>query len=285
MKRPKRLRSPIWWFGGKGMMVGKLLKLLPPHDSYKIYVEPFGGGASLLFAKKPSPIEVYNDLDEGLVNFFRVLRDEEKFKKFYHKVVLTPYSRKEFYHCRETWHQCDDEIERAYRWYVVARMSFSGVFGGSWSFAVTSSRHGMAAAVSKWLSSIEMLPEIHQRIMRVQIECNDFRKVIKTYDSEDTAWYIDPPYIPETRRDGKYKHELTLEDHKDLVELLLNVKGKVLLSGYAHPIYELLEKSGWNRIDFKTACHATGKTRLTGILGEGSAKKKQPRIESVWLNY
>jgi len=266
-------------------MVNKLLKLLPPHDSYKIYVEPFGGGASLLFAKKPSPVEVYNDLDEGLVNFFRVLRDEEKFKKFYHKVVLTPYSRKEFYDCRETWVRCEDKIERAYRWYVVARMSFGGMFDSGWGFIVNLSHNGMSAAVSSWLSMVEMLPEIHQRIMRVQIECKDFREIIRTYDTEESFFYVDPPYVPDTRRDGGYKHEMTLEDHKELVEMLLKVKGKVMLSGYAHPVYEPLEKSGWNRIDFKTACHAIGRTRYTGILGEGSAKKKQPRIESVWRNY
>jgi len=266
-------------------MVNKLLKLLPPHGSYKIYVEPFGGGASLLFAKKPSPVEVYNDLDEDLVNFFRVLRNEEKFKKFYHKVALTPYSRKEFYDCRETWSQCEDEVERAYRWYVVARMSFSGRFGMSWSFAVSASTRGMPETASKWLSIIEMLPEIHQRIMRVQIECDDFRKIIETYDTPETLFYMDPPYVPDTRRDGGYKHEMTLEDHKELVEILLNVKGKVMLSGYAHPVYESLEKAGWHRIDFETACFAVGKTRYTGILGEGNAKKKQPRIESVWRNY
>ena len=93
------LRSPVRWYGGKGNMVKKLLKLIPEH---KIYVEVFGGGASLLFAKEPSPIEIYNDIDEGLVNFFRVLRDPEKFGKFYAKAVLTPYSRAEFYYCRDT---------------------------------------------------------------------------------------------------------------------------------------------------------------------------------------
>lgn len=107
-------------------MVAKLLPLIPPH---KIYVEVFGGGASLLFAKEPSPVEVYNDLDSGLVNFFRVLRDPGKFEKFYRKVCFTPYSREEYCFCRDTWGECKDDVERAYRWFVVARMSFSGKFG------------------------------------------------------------------------------------------------------------------------------------------------------------
>ena len=120
--RRRRLRSPIWYVGGKGMMVQKLLHYIPPH---RTYVEVFGGGASLLFAKEPSPVEVYNDIDSGVVNFFRVLRDKEKFKKFYEKVVLTPYSREEHYYCRNTWRDCADDIERAYRWFVMVRQGFA----------------------------------------------------------------------------------------------------------------------------------------------------------------
>ena len=87
-----KIRSPIRWFGGKGMLVSKLLPCVPQH---KYYCEVFGGSAALLFAKQPAEFEVYNDTDSGLVNFFRVLRDPEKFQKFYHKVCLTPYSRYE----------------------------------------------------------------------------------------------------------------------------------------------------------------------------------------------
>jgi len=275
------LRSPIHWFGGKGRMVAKLLPLLPPH---RIYVEPFGGGASLLFAKDPSPVEVYNDLDSGLVNFFRVLRDPEKFIRFYHLASFTPHSREEFNFCRATWQECEDEVELAYRWFIVARMSFGGDFGHSWAFAVTQSRRGMAGTTSKWLSTLEMLPAIHERMMRVQIEHDDFRNVIKTYDTPETLFYLDPPYVPETRKDGKYKHELAIEDHEELVNLILGVAGKVILSGYNHPIYKPLENAGWERIDFQTACYAVAKTRATGIQGEGAATKRAPRVESVWIN-
>ena len=275
------MRSPIGWFGGKGNMVAKLLKLIPPHHTY---VEVFGGGASLLFAKKPSPVEVYNDMDSGLVNFFRVLRDPAKFERFYRLVCLTPYSREEYYYCRDTWETCDDEVERAYRWYIVARMSFSGRLGGGWSFSLTLSRRKMAASCSRWLSIIEMLPQIHQRMMMVQIEHRDFRDIIKIYDTKDTLFYMDPPYIPETRRGGGYEHEMSIEDHKVLVNLLLRVKGKVLLSGYSHPIYQPLEQAGWERHDYETACYAVGKTRATGLLGEGACMENQMRIESVWVS-
>lgn len=274
----KRLRAPIRWFGGKGLMLGKLLPLIPPHD---IYVEVFGGGASLLLAKEPSKLEVYNDLDSGLVNLFRVLRDPEKFERFHRLVSLTPFSREEFYIYRKNWNEPEDDVERAHRFFVVARMSFSGIFGNSWHYSLTS----RAKATSAYLSAIDMLPEIHRRIMPVQIEHDDFRKIIERYDTPETFFYLDPPYIHATRRGGKYRHEMTEDDHRDLVDLLLRIKGKAMLSGYRHPIYEPLEQAGWQRLDFRVACSAAGRTRLTGIKGPGAALKHQPRIESVWLNY
>ncbi len=260
-------------------MVAKLLPLLPPHHTY---VEVFGGGASLLFAKEPSPVEVYNDLDSGLVNFFRVLRDPEKFARFYHLAAFTPYSREEYYDARETWDKCNDEVERAYRWFVVARMNFSGHH--AWAYARTASCRHMAGTTSKWLSCLAVLPLLHERMMRVQIEHDDFAQVIPRYDSPDTVFYLDPPYVPETRRSGGYRHEMTLEQHEQLVNILLNIRGKALLSGYRHEVYGPLEDAGWERKDFVTTCYAVARTRGTGILGAGAAKSKQPRVESVWIS-
>jgi len=276
------LRSPIVWFGGKGKKVSTLLPLIPPH---KTYVEVFGGGASLLFAKKPSEVEVYNDIDSGLVNLFRVLRDEEKFEKFYRRVSLTPYSCEEFYYCKETWQSCEDDIERAYRFYIVCRQSF-GANNYSWGYSISTTAGEMSTLTYRWLKAINNLPEIHKRLMQVQIEHNDFRKIIETYDTPDTFFYLDPPYLAETRRGGGYEYEMSNEDHEDLVNLLLDIKGKALLSGYTNHIYKKLEDSGWNREDYDVACHAVGKTRETGILGERATfEKNQRRTESVWFNY
>lgn len=282
-KIKKFLRSPIKFFGGKGNLVKKLLPLIPQHIHY---VEVFGGGASLLFAKDPniSKIETYNDIYSEVVNFFRVLRDEKKFKKFYKKVLLIPYSREEFYYHKNL--ETDDEIERAVRFFVLARQNFGGFFGRGWSYSLsTFTKKNISSEVSRYLSVIELLPEIHQRLMRVQIENDDFRNIIKRYNEPYVFLYCDPPYLPETRRSGEFKHEMTREDHEELVELLLQFKGKVMLSGYKNEVYKKLEENGWKRLDFKTVCHAVGRTRLTKILGSGSATKKQPRIESVWLNY
>lgn len=263
-------------------MLAKLLPLIHPHQ---IYVEPFGGGGSVLLAKPPSSVEVYNDLDSGLVNFFRVLRNSRKFKRLQFLCSLTPYSREEYETAREKWKACRNDAERAHLWFVVARMSFSGKFGASWSYSVTTSSRGMAGAVSSYLSAIDNLPSIHSRLMRVQIEHSSAFDVIRTYDGPESFFYLDPPYVPGTRRSGQYAYELTEEDHERLVDLLLKVRGKVMLSGYENPIYRKLERYGWRRVSWDRVCHTPGGTRPGGLLGAGSVLQTQKRVECVWMNY
>jgi DNA adenine methylase len=266
-------------------MVKKLIPLVPKH---RIYVEVFGGGASLLLAKEPSLVEVYNDLDAGLVNMFRVIRDPDLFTEFHRRVQLIPYSRGEFYRYRELWRSgrgLDDPVENAVAFFVLARQNFGGRFGNSWGVAVTQSSRGMASEVSSWLSAIDLLPEVAERFLRVQIECLDWRRLLPIYDTEETFFYLDPPYLPSTRKSGQYTHELTDSDHEDLVDALLDLKGKALLSGYANTLYTKLEAAGWRRRDFATVCFATGRTRASGIRGPGSATAKVPRTETIWANY
>lgn len=276
------MKSPIAWLGGKARHTARLVPLLEaiPH---RRYVEPFGGGASILLAKSPVEVEVYNDLDAGLYNFFTVLADPDAFERFCRLVALLPHSRRIYSEYRATWQQERDRVKAAAKWFVVARQSFGGRFGASWGSNVTSTRGGMAEVVQRWLSALDRLPEIHARLQRVRIECDDWRTIVERYDTPDTLFYLDPPYVPETRRDGTYAHEMTLDDHAALVEVLLNIRGKAVLSGYAHAVYKPLEAAGWERRDWKVACHIVGRTRATGILGEGAAMRLQPRTESVWI--
>jgi len=277
----KRLRAPFPWVGGKYYLVDKLLPLIPKHHTY---VEVFGGAANLLLAKEPSPVEVYNDIDSGLVNFFRVIRDKEKFPRFYEQVMLIPYSREEFYCCAGTWRDEEDDIVRAVKWFVAARQCFGGVVGGSWGYGVTGSNKGMAQCVGSWLSSIELLPEVSERFRRVQVEHNDFRKILKAYDTEETFFYLDPPYVLETRRGGEvYSNEMTLSDHEELVNLLLHVKGNAMLSGYEHSVYKPLEEAGWTKLEFEAKCRLTGNTKGTKYLQSKENREKLGRRECVWL--
>ncbi len=266
-------------------MIRKLLPLVPKH---RIYVEVFGGGASLLLSKEPSLVEVYNDLDAGLVNLFRVIRDPDLFAEFHRRVQLIPYSRGEFNRYRELWWSGQapaDPVENAVAFFVLARQNFGGLFGKSWGMAVSASSRGMASTVSRWLSAIDLLPEVAVRFLRVQIECLDWRRLLPIYDTAETFFYLDPPYLAATRKAGQYAHEMTDSDHEDLVDALLVLKGKALLSGYANPLYTKLEDAGWRRRDFATSCFAAGRTRGSGLRGPGSATAKAPRTETVWANY
>lgn len=253
-------KSPFGYCGGKFYLRHKIINHFPPHHTY---VEPFGGGASVLLSKNSSRVEVYNDLDCQLVNFFRVLQDEEKFKEFYRLVSLTPYSRQVYndFRCVVKETEIKDSIYIAYRFFIVARMSFSGIVGNSWRFSVTSTNRGMSSEVSKYLSSIESLPAVVEKLKRVQIENYDFRRIFEIYDTTDTLFYCDPPYVAQTRKRGKvYKHEMVDSDHADLVDILLKAKGMVVLSGYNNDIYNCLEKAGWKIEKTVIPCAAKGRT-------------------------
>ena len=263
----KLLSSPIKWYGGKSRLVSKLLDFIPDHDTY---LEVFAGAAWLLFGKQTSPLEVINDLDSGVTNFYQVLRHPDMFERFLELVSSTPYSREEHKICQETWWSCDDPVEKARRWFVVARQSYGAIMKGGWGYSKTIGRNGIAPAVKSWLSSIERLPEIHSRLRHVQIDNLDFRAIIDKYDSPSTFLYLDPPYVHATRRSTQdYAHEMSDIDHEELVTRLLSLKGKAILSGYANPIYEPLEREGWERKDFDWKALVI--------------KKNNQRTESIWI--
>ncbi len=275
------LKSPLRWIGGKAKLVKKILPLLPEHETY---VEVFAGGASLLFAKRPSRVEVINDLNSGIVNFYRVLRDPEKLEKFHRLISFMPYSREEYLNCRDNWMNSEDDVERAVQWFMAVRQCFGGVFGSGFGISVTSGNHGMATNVAGYLKAIAKLPEVAERLRRVQIEHRDFRKILKQYDRPKTLFYLDPPYVGMTRKAQKvYEHEMTDQDHEELVEIATNMKGKVVISGYAHPMYRPLETAGYKRHDFKVTCCVAGRTQGTGLLGSGSTTENQARTESLWI--
>lgn len=145
--------SPVAWYGGKSRLSAWIVTLLPRHDTY---IEAFGGGASVLFSKSRARLEVYNDLDAGLVTFFRVLRDRPA--ELQHALMLTPYARAEFEHCRNTWAGVDDELERARRWYVRTRMAFACSATEGWGYEVNGAQRGGTRARS-FATAIENLPD------------------------------------------------------------------------------------------------------------------------------
>jgi DNA adenine methylase len=276
-------RAPFPYFGGKYYMVPTILGLLPPHHAW---VEAFCGSAVLTLSKEPAACEAINDIDEGITGFYRVLRDPASAAALQALLELTPYARAEYLDCRASWQDCTDPVERARRWFVVARQSFAGKFGwGGWSYSVHS-RGASAMGASKWLGAIAGLPEVHKRLQTVQIECQDWRRLLAFWDRPEVLLYCDPPYVWSTRSGRRgYTHETTDDDHRELVERLLAWRGMALVSGYDHPIYTPLTNAGWNRMDVVTSAHSAGRTRASGLTGAGVARKHQARTETIWWNY
>lgn len=265
-----RKRPVFTYFGGKSIHLNKLLPLIPKHG---FYGEVFGGAASLLFYKEPAQLEVYNDLDSNLVNFFRVLRDEEKFEKFYLKIQLTPYSREEHRFCKKRLEETIDEIEKARRMFYLFVSSFGGQ--GGWSYAKKEAKK--SHAVREYLGRIDLLPEFHKRFRMVQVEHLDFMDFLKKYNvwGKEGFFYLDPPYYPskiKTKR--SYKFLMSVNDHWNMIKWLIeDCKVKILLSGYDNNMYNLLLEKGWRKEEWKGRIHTT------------AGQKEQKKIECVWFNY
>lgn len=274
--------SAFPYFGGKGFprIMKAVLAALPGHERY---VEPFGGGASILLNKEPAAVEVYNDVNRGLVSFFRVVADPARFALFLTRVQGMPVSREIYEECVRSWSAIHDPVEQAVRWYYVARLSFGGQHGNAFGSTVNSSSRGMAASAGRWLSAIDKLPAIHDRMQRVQIECCDWRVVLERYSGSGWLAYCDPPYVTGARRAGGYEHELADRDHREMVDRLLAYDGAVVLSGYHTPIYAPLEAAGWDVLEVPTVCSAAGRTRASGLQGRGNVKRRQPRTEVLWI--
>ena len=267
----KRKKIAFGWYGGKFSHLDFLLPNLP--DDAVHFCDVFGGSAAVLINREPAPVETYNDLDSELVNFFATLRDLEHGERLLKEIALTPFSREELV-LACTPEPGLDNVERARRFYVRARQTRTGLAQtsseGRWAHCILTSRSGMAGAVSRWLGAIDGLPPIIDRLMRVQIENAPALEVIRRYDTPQTLFYLDPPYVHGSRGDKHaYYGEMTDDDHIELADLLRQIKGRAAISGYRNDLYDSLY-ADWYRMDApEKICHSV----------------RQPRRESLWMNY
>lgn len=262
------MKSPIVWFGGKG---AQTQYIMPWIHGYKHahYVEPFGGGASVLFAKRPSKIETYNDLDSALYDFFRVLADRELFADFERIVSVLPHSRQFHAEYKAAWESEEDLVRRVAMWFLVARQSFSGDVRTGWGNVAKKSG---GTRVQKWLSAVNRLPEVHARLQCVQIENRDAMELIERFDDPGILFYCDPPYVWSTRKSGGYKHEMDDRDHVRLLELL--TQRVAIVSGYDSDSYTILTDAGYVKHEYEMACASAM------ALGVG----REMRTECLWLH-
>lgn len=270
-------------------MINKLVPLIPKSQ---VYCESYGGAASILFNLEPRPVEVYNDIDDRLVNLLRVLQDVQSFDRFCQRLYFTSYSLEEF---RKALAILDDPSadreDAAWAFFVAQTQGFGGwvpKYEGNWGRSFVSSR-GMATTVSSWLSRLENLQAWHERISRVQIDSREALEVIRYWDGPATVHYVDPPYVLETRRfedEGghSYRYEPDEDYHRRLVETLLDCEGAVVMSCYDHPVYAPLEQSGWSKSQWKTSSSAAGRKRGSKLRGSGAATLNAPRVETVYRN-
>lgn len=258
-------RPLLTYFGGKWAIAPWIIEHLPPH---KIYVEPFGGAASVLLRKPRSKVEVYNDLDDEIVNIFRVLQDPASTRELFRRLARTPYARAEYdLACAE---RVVDPVIRAQRAIIRANMAFhhEAFFNLRYkTFADAKHRGGGSNLARTWCTRARALASIAARMRGVIIDNRPARDVIRVQDSEHTLFYVDPPYVPASRSHTRYRCDMTQAEHVELLTQLRAVRGFVALSGYPSDLYDSA-LADWQRFERKTHAHMS----------------RRPRTEVLWLN-
>ncbi len=255
------------YHGAKFRLAPWVQRFFPPHACY---VEPFGGAAGVLLQKPRAYAEVYNDLDDDIVNFFAVLRDPDQREALIEASHLTPYARAEF---ELAYQPTPDPVERARRTAVRAAMGFGSASAtkGTSGFR-TDTRRSYGTAQHIWERYPASLRLIGERFAGVLIENRPAIEVMRTHDGPQTLHFVDPPYMPETRdRPSRktYRHEMTAEQHAELLEAVDGLAGMVVLCGYPSPLYDT-RLASWAR-------HTTS-ARISAARGTST------RTEVVWLN-
>lgn len=243
------------------MLAPWIIEHFPAH---RVYVEPFGGAGSVLLRKDKSYAEVWNDLDQNVVNLFQVLRSDRA-GELVEKLRLTPFSFTEF---KTAYEPDDDPVERARRLVIRSFMGFgSNGHNRVTGFRANSNRSGTTPA-HDWSNYPNALVAIIERLRGVVVESRDAKAVMAQHDGPNTLHYVDPPYVFETRTDmsNDYAHELSDDDHRELLSFLRRLRGSVVLSGYPSALYDKALPE-WRRVERRA-------------LADGAAE----RTEVLWIN-
>lgn len=263
-------RPLLRWLGGKFRLAPWIVQHFPRH---KIYVEPFGGAASVLLHKPRAYNEIYNDLDGEVVNLFRVLRSDDA-PELLRQLRLTPYSREEYAAAFEI---CEDPIERARRTVVRSHMAH-GTGGvridrptGFRSDGVTASTN----VAGEWADLPDAIDLIVSRLQGVSIDQRPAIELVKRFNSSEALIYLDPPYLPATRstksrkpgeRYHTYAFELSVDDHRELLAVARQSNAMIVISAYPDPLYDEL-LAGWTCRTISARAH-----------------RNSPRTEVLWIN-
>jgi len=229
-------------------------------------------GGYLLLNKKRSRVEVYNDINRDVVNLFRVLRDNGD--ELIRRLKYTPYSRELVEEIRSKT-EFSDDIERAWAYFILLNQTFNAK-GRKGGFAYARVKNHASA----FKNIVDNLHQVVERLRGVVIECLDWKECVDRYESENTFFFMDPPYPSETRRDKiVYEHEFTREEHIRLRDYIKHLDSKVCLSTYPSEIYEELADEGWYKLEIKVS-------KWSRVLRkEHSGNTKSTATEVLWMNY
>ena len=308
-----KLKSPLKWHGGDFYQAAWKLSNFPPIGSYKEYVSTCVGGANLECSMPPERYEgvseVVNDLDGELMNFWDVLRVKELRDELIEALESTPFSKDMFEASRDAVklnHGGLDRVSRAFLFFITNRQSRQGLMKDFATLSRSRTRRGMNEQVSSWLTAIEGLPEVHERVKRFVILNESMFDVLRREDSADTFFYIDPTYLHDTRvAKQAYRCELSERGHWILIEMLsvktnfpgmdakwwetlqgdepfsdfgkachFKLKGRFLLCGYESSLYNVAAESEAWRVEKRQFKNSSS-----------SKKSKELKTECIWMNY
>lgn len=252
------MKAVLKYPGAKNRLASWICEHMPAHN---VYVEPYAGSLAVLFNKKPCHIETVNDIDDEIVNYFKVIRDNSE--KLQELVRSTPYARTEY---ERAYEKSDNDIERARRFCVRCWMGFG--CGNLYKNGFKNGQQTTAPNPARaWAELPKIMETAQERLKGVQIECLPALELISRYDTEDVFMYLDPPYIHGTRKNHLYQYEMSDCDHEELLKAISKHPGKVLISGYENEMYDDY-LSDWIKVQKDT--------RAEGGLA---------RTETLWMNY
>ena len=265
----KIIRPPVKYHGGKYYLCRWITQQFPVHD---VYVEPFGGAASVLLNKPRAKKEVYNDSEYSIYNLMLMLRDESE--RLLSLLKTVKYEKENYERMRGIYKSSEfdelDPLQQAVITYSVRRMSRGGLCGTfCWSSRIYGD--GVPGELHGWLTSLEQLPDVAERLQGVEILNEDATNLLKNFDSPTTLYYLDPPYPKKTRVfQNAYRKEMNEEDHRRLAESANGLSGTVAISSYPSVLYEELF-GAWRRLEKPIVNHSS------------QEKKKETKTEVLWI--
>lgn len=258
------MNAPIQYYGGKNTMSNHIIEQFPDKETYDTYIEPFGGSYAVgLHMSYIPPVEIYNDLNDNVYSLYKVLQNKDMFKSFQHLCELSPYSDAMRIEYVEALKNKDIPIlNRAYMFFYVNRTSFNGI--GGFKINICIRRH-TSKSISDYLSAVDRLEELHQRLSNVIVSKTDAIELIEKHKNKQNVFmYLDPPYVWNTRTSNT-RYDVDMDDEKQdiFLKTCIGSKCKMLISGYDNDKYNVLIDNGFNKVSFTT----------------------NNRVETLWRNY